>query len=160
MYYNAAAHLRRAHFCPRKRGRIAKIEERDIRAGKGGGDWPSIEWLKANGWLQEIEVGSAGIMPPNQDASCLSEDSGEDMTEEEGDGTISRITIKSSIPRREERIIEEEGQHHIFGKTWNAGKLSPSPSQETLRPTRPSRNFLLADDDEMDEVSSDRSFDD
>ena len=55
-YYNAAAHLRRAHFCPRKRGRKARGEERESRAGKAGGDWPPIEWLKANGWLREIEV--------------------------------------------------------------------------------------------------------
>lgn len=57
VYYNAAAHLRRAHFCPRKRGRKARGEERESRAGKAGGDWPPIEWLKANGWLKEIEVG-------------------------------------------------------------------------------------------------------
>ena len=57
VYYNAAAHLRRAHFCPRKRGRRARGEERESRAGKAGGDWPPIEWLKANGWLKEIEVG-------------------------------------------------------------------------------------------------------
>lgn len=59
VYYNAAAHLRRAHFCPRKRGRKARGEERESRAGKAGGDWPPIEWLKANGWLKEIEVTSA-----------------------------------------------------------------------------------------------------
>lgn len=58
MYYNAAAHLRRAHFCPRKRGRKARGEERESRAGKAGGDWPPIEWLKANGWLKEVEVSS------------------------------------------------------------------------------------------------------
>ncbi|KAF2172464.1 hypothetical protein M409DRAFT_17697 [Zasmidium cellare ATCC 36951] len=58
VYYNAAAHLRRAHFCPRKRGRKARGEERESRAGKAGGDWPPIEWLKANGWLKEVEVSS------------------------------------------------------------------------------------------------------
>lgn len=58
VYYNAAAHLRRAHFCPRKRGRKAKGEERESRAGKAGGDWPPIDWLKAHGWLKEIEVSS------------------------------------------------------------------------------------------------------
>lgn len=59
VYYNAAAHLRRAHFCPRKRGRKARGEERESRAGKAGGDWPPIEWLKANGWLKEIEISSS-----------------------------------------------------------------------------------------------------
>jgi hypothetical protein len=66
VYYNAAAHLRRAHFCPRKRGRKARGEERESRAGKAGGDWPPIDWLKANGWLKEIEVG-----PAEFDASML-----------------------------------------------------------------------------------------
>jgi hypothetical protein len=34
---------------------------------------------------------------------------------------------------------------------WKSRKLSPSPSQETLKPSNPSRNFLLADaDDEED----------
>lgn len=33
---------------------------------------------------------------------------------------------------------------------WRAGRLSPSPSQETLRPVDPSKNFLLGDDDEND----------
>ena len=57
VYYNAAAHLRRTHFFPRKRGRKARGEERQSRAGKAGGDFPPIDWLKANGWLEEIEVG-------------------------------------------------------------------------------------------------------
>ncbi|KAF2724947.1 hypothetical protein K431DRAFT_309623 [Polychaeton citri CBS 116435] len=56
VYYNAAAHLRRAHFNPRKRGRKARGEERESRAGKTGGDWPRIDWLKQHGWLKEIEV--------------------------------------------------------------------------------------------------------
>ena len=60
VYYNAAAHLRRTHFCPKKRGRRARGEQQEPRAGKAGGDWPSIEWLKANGWLKEIEVHSDG----------------------------------------------------------------------------------------------------
>ncbi|OCK83823.1 hypothetical protein K432DRAFT_423047 [Lepidopterella palustris CBS 459.81] len=52
-YYNAAAHLRRAHFHPRKRGRKGKHDEK--RGGKGGGDDPPMEYLKQN-WMQEVEV--------------------------------------------------------------------------------------------------------
>lgn len=34
---------------------------------------------------------------------------------------------------------------------WSSGKtLSPSPSQEPLRPTRPSQNFLIGEEDEAD----------
>ncbi|KAK5681171.1 hypothetical protein LTS10_006933 [Elasticomyces elasticus] len=65
VYYNAAAHLRRAHFNPRKRGRKAKGEQRESRAGKAGGDWPPIEWLKTNGWLQEIEISSEQFFAQN-----------------------------------------------------------------------------------------------
>jgi hypothetical protein len=33
---------------------------------------------------------------------------------------------------------------------WRPGRLSPSPSQETLRPVDPSKNFLIEDDDDDD----------
>lgn len=52
-YYNAAAHLRRAHFNPRPRGRKGKNHEK--RGGKGGGDWPAMELLKEK-WMKEVEV--------------------------------------------------------------------------------------------------------
>ena len=38
---------------------------------------------------------------------------------------------------------------------WNGTKLSPSPSQETLRPSKPSRRMLLGDDDEDDDLDID-----
>lgn len=53
-YYNAAAHLRRAHFNPRKhrgRGR-GRVDEK--RGGKGGGDHPPMDELKR--YMEEIEV--------------------------------------------------------------------------------------------------------
>jgi hypothetical protein len=56
-YYNAAAHLRRAHFHPRKRGRKGKNDEK--RGGIGGGDDPPMDFLKMH-WIQEIEVPNRG----------------------------------------------------------------------------------------------------
>ncbi|EMC93407.1 hypothetical protein BAUCODRAFT_26700 [Baudoinia panamericana UAMH 10762] len=89
VYYNAAAHLRRSHFCPRKRGRKARGEERESRAGKAGGDWPPIEWLKANGWLQEIELptAQAQVMVPNEHdmAAAAATLDTQDLEEEEDD---------------------------------------------------------------------------
>jgi hypothetical protein len=35
---------------------------------------------------------------------------------------------------------------------WNGSKLSPSPSQETLRPSKPSTRMLLGDDEEDDDM--------
>ena len=43
---------------------------------------------------------------------------------------------------------QEARQRYSF---WNvAAKLAPSPSQETLKPSRPFKNFLVEDDDEAD----------
>jgi hypothetical protein len=52
-YYNAAAHLRRAHFHPRKRGRKGKNDEK--RGGIGGGDHPAMDYLKQH-WIKEVEI--------------------------------------------------------------------------------------------------------
>ena len=52
-YYNAAAHLRRAHFHPRKRGRKGKHDEK--HGGKGGGDDPPMDVLKQK-WMKEVEI--------------------------------------------------------------------------------------------------------
>jgi hypothetical protein len=66
VYYNAAAHLRRAHFAPRKRGRKCKGDEK--RGGKAGGDWPPMDWLKQQGWLLEVEE-----LVPDQPSDDMSE---------------------------------------------------------------------------------------
>ncbi|KAF2850739.1 hypothetical protein T440DRAFT_554899 [Plenodomus tracheiphilus IPT5] len=64
-YYNAAAHLRRAHFHPRKRGRKGKNDEK--RGGIGGGDDPPMEYLKQN-WIREVEVDNKPSPPSPQSA--------------------------------------------------------------------------------------------
>ena len=71
--------------------------------------------------------------------------------------TLPATKLKS---RTDSPDVTEEARHHTFGKNWSAGKLlSPSSSQETLRPSNPSRNFLLPDEDEDEAgVSSSWSF--
>ena len=51
--YNAAAHLRRAHFFPCKRGRGGRGRMSEKRGGKGGGNLPPMEYLKD--WMYEID---------------------------------------------------------------------------------------------------------
>ncbi|KKY19355.1 hypothetical protein UCDDS831_g05560 [Diplodia seriata] len=74
-YYNAAAHLRRAHFNPRKRGRKAKGDER--RGGKGGGDHPPMDVLKQY-WMKEVEEfvpeNASSSNDLNADAECDDEE--------------------------------------------------------------------------------------
>lgn len=92
VYYNAAAHLRRAHFNPRKRGRKARGENRESRAGKAGGDWPAIDWLKSNGFLKEIEVSDDQISTDMQHI-----DSGFDTFDEEEYDDFDCVVPDSAI---------------------------------------------------------------
>jgi hypothetical protein len=62
--YNAAAHLRRAHFfpCKNKRGGRGKVSEG--RGGMGGGEEPPMDELK-NWMYEKVEVNVAGNSLPN-----------------------------------------------------------------------------------------------
>ena len=48
-------------------------------------------------------------------------------------------------------------QHHTFGRNWSGSRLSPSPSQETLRPSHPSSNFLISNEEEDRTAKTDTS---
>jgi hypothetical protein len=69
-YYNAAAHLRRAHFHPRKRGRKGKNDEK--RGGIGGGDHPAMDYLKQH-WIKEVEVDNNMASSPSSASDDASE---------------------------------------------------------------------------------------
>jgi hypothetical protein len=70
--------------------------------------------------------------------------------------TIPATTLKYRTDSPD--VTQQQPQHHTFGRNWSSGMLSPSPSQETLRPSRPSRNFLLAEDDDEDEPETSASW--
>jgi hypothetical protein len=65
--YNAAAHLRRAHFfpCKNKRGGRGKVSEG--RGGMGGGDEPPMDELK-NWMYEQVETNVAGNVLHNVDS--------------------------------------------------------------------------------------------
>lgn len=57
--YNAAAHLRRAHFNPCKNRRGGRGKKSEGRGGMGGGNYPSMEVLK-NWMFEELELNVNG----------------------------------------------------------------------------------------------------
>jgi hypothetical protein len=80
---------------------------------------------------------------------------------------LARTTSKSSVTTESKTIAKLEPTtlksqtdspdpadqplgHSLFG-FYRSSRLSPSPSQETLRPSNPSTNFLLAQDDDEDD---------
>ncbi|KAK4560807.1 protein phosphatase regulator [Recurvomyces mirabilis] len=65
--------------------------------------------------------------------------------------TLPASTLKY---KTEAPDVAEAPQHHTFGSSWRSSRLSPSPSQETLRPSRPSANFLVKDEEEPEEAMS------
>lgn len=93
-YYNAAAHLRRAHFHPRKRGRKGKNDEK--RGGIGGGDHPAMDWLKMH-WIQETEVPNAAAGSPDS-----ASDSGPE-TEEAG-MAFDMVDVSKPYPAGQQQL--------------------------------------------------------
>ncbi|KAK1815626.1 protein phosphatase regulator [Friedmanniomyces endolithicus] len=82
----------------------------------------------------------------DSDASRSSSHNGRKMIE-----TLPDTTLKY---KAEGPDVSETQQHHTFGQRWGASRLSPSPSQETLRPSHPSSNFLLGDQEEGGELDT------
>jgi len=81
-YYNAAAHLRRAHFRPKAKGRTktSKVDDANKRGGKAGGDWPSMPELKH--WMKEVEELAEYPLTASQQEEDESEDENCDIPEE------------------------------------------------------------------------------
>ena len=118
-YYNAAAHLRRAHFNPKKhrgRGR-GKIDEK--RGGKGGGDYPPMEELKR--YMQEVD----DLVIPPEPKSPLEEIS----QNEQGNETMSHVLVEQT------RVPVSPQGHPIPG-----GLLPEQPSADHLSTSSQTNN--------------------
>jgi hypothetical protein len=70
--------------------------------------------------------------------------------------TIAKLPSTTLKYRTDSPDVTEQAQSHSL--FWKSSILSPSPSQETLKPSNPSRNFLLAEADEEGEDSNSSSY--
>ena len=59
----------------------------------------------------------------------------------------------TTLKYREDTSDSSGSDSGRLGRSWNSSKLSPSPSQETLRPSKPSANFLIDDEDDDEDMS-------
>jgi hypothetical protein len=83
-YYNAAAHLRRAHFRPKQRGHKKSTkggDKTENRGGKAGGDWPPMLELKR--WMKEVYENAADSQQPDVNE----EDEEEDVEDDDCSGS-------------------------------------------------------------------------
>jgi hypothetical protein len=67
--------------------------------------------------------------------------------------TIALLEPTTLKYRTDSPGVPDHPSHSVGPSFWRRGNLSPSPSQETLRPSNPSRNFLLDEDDDEDDIS-------
>ena len=75
--YNAAEHLRREHFTPKKGGRRVSGLHRSgygPKAAAAGGFRPSMKWLTSHGWVVEIEVVNDAVTSPDGTVTATSPD--------------------------------------------------------------------------------------
>ncbi|KAH7399378.1 hypothetical protein BKA66DRAFT_406376 [Pyrenochaeta sp. MPI-SDFR-AT-0127] len=71
--------------------------------------------------------------------------------------TIAKLPSTTLKYRTDSPDVTEQHPSHSLGFWRQKDRLSPSPSQETLKPSNPSRNFLLAEDDEEGDAYFDPS---
>jgi hypothetical protein len=92
-YYNAAAHLRRTHFRPKRRGdRESEYRERNVSS-----DWPPMSELKY--WMKEVEEPSEYIFTGSQqDEAPSAGDTDDEMHENDLDINMYMYDPQMSEP--------------------------------------------------------------
>jgi len=144
-YYNAAAHLRRAHFKPKAKGRgkTAKVEEKgEKRGGKAGGDWPSMQELKA--WMKEIEEPATDfLLSALQQEEDDSEDEAFDAMEEQlpaahtlrGSSNIFMGDSGFDNPFLADALLSMYPSSTAMQQLHNLQSMQLDPSQASIDPT-------------------------
>ncbi|KAG5926211.1 hypothetical protein E4U53_003122, partial [Claviceps sorghi] len=108
-YYNAAAHLRRAHFSPH-------------RGGKASGDWPPMSVLKD--WMREIRQ---PLDPSQVDYLSGCEDEGDNLASESPASASTVRMISEPTPSRAYMISP-------LDDPWRHGSASTQANQAGNRP--------------------------
>ncbi|RBR06481.1 uncharacterized protein FIESC28_11049 [Fusarium coffeatum] len=108
-YYNAAAHLRRAHFRPH-------------RVGKASGDWPSMSVLKD--WMREVRQ---SVDVPDEHIS-----SGEDDIDEFPPPAIYRDSMSHQAPM----IPDAQPPATVLGPLLSSNSMEQSIPIERASPSR------------------------
>ena len=121
-YYNAAAHLRRAHFRPKAtkgRAKTNKVEDTQKRGGKAGGDWPSMAELKC--WMMEVEEPAADfpLTSAQQQEADESDDDPFDIEEQ----------LMSANPMNNISSGSFDTQYTLSDATFN---IFPSPTNNEI----------------------------
>lgn len=143
-YYNAAAHLRRTHFNPKEKGRKGKgsIKPEEKRGGKGGGNEPSMEILKA--WMKEIDDRVPQNMPPYEDG------------DDEEDNTVENAYLQPihGDPFSQHSFTPSTPSINIPDANLNAYTppmfAMSAPARQSLHLTRPQHAVAANDPDILD----------
>jgi hypothetical protein len=144
VYYNAAAHLKRAHFCPSKRGRRPRGEvgaAPPTQAEKGS--CPTIEEMKAQGWLMKItvpnkrqgKVGAAGDRAQDDDES---DDESEEDADADFDETTTHLPATTLLPKAAPpplTLSQVSSSSSLSSNGSSNGIYQPQP-QQPLQPHR------------------------
>ncbi|KAL8866787.1 MAG: hypothetical protein Q9174_006084, partial [Haloplaca sp. 1 TL-2023] len=102
-YYNAAAHLRRAHFNPKPKGHKgrkgqAATEEKTKRAGISGGEQPPMDICKQ--WMKELHELAPQHMPQHDD----DEEDEDDNSATDPTNAYGSLPISQQVPRTSQSV--------------------------------------------------------
>ncbi|KAG9245295.1 hypothetical protein BJ878DRAFT_24330 [Calycina marina] len=134
-YYNAGAHLRRAHFSPKAKGRSkssSKADSDQKRGGSGGGHWPSMNHLKL--WIKEVEEVAEPIDYPliaaEEDKADVSDDEVDDAVDE----PLSNRTMYSPSTAINSLYLANDTDYSVYTSS-NDQTLNHQPIQYHYDPS-------------------------
>jgi hypothetical protein len=128
-----------------------KVEQCIALECKEGDD--DEEDFNHNPWAKEDEDSSSDegvvMMKRQRRRKPLSRTNSKTSINTTDNKMVAKLPSTTLKYRTDSPDITAQSQSHSL--LWKASRLSPSPSSETLKPSNPSRNFLLAEDDDEED---------